>query len=325
MTDVSTALDLHAVLAPLSLFPLAAAMLLLGLLLKGADRIFVARLQRRVGPPLLQPFFDIVKLMSKQSMIPHGAPKTLYLALPLVGACSMLLAVALLPIVGCYTPSAQLGDLIVLLYLLTVPAVVIMLAGSASGSTLGAIGFSREMALMLAYEGPLLLVLVGVAMKTGLAQGQLISFSLMDIVHYQQAHGAFLFDPWMWPLVLTYLSVIPANLGISPFDIPEAESEVLEGPLCEYSGPALALFKIMSTMKTMVVLTLGIVLFMPGDLTGVLALLSYLLKCSVFFLLAKGLLRAAIGRMRIDQAFLFYFKWPEALGVLGLLLVIFKG
>jgi formate hydrogenlyase subunit 4 len=325
MLEVMNTLILKAVLAPLVLFPVAATVLVFGLLLKGADRIVVARLQRRVGPPLLQPFFDILKLMSKQSMVPIGAPRTLFLALPMIGACSMCLAIALVPIVGVYEPNGQFGDLIVLLYLLTVPAIVLMLAGSASGSTFGAIGFSREMSLMLAYEGPLLLVLISVAMKTGLAQGDLITFSLMDIVHYQQDNGSFLFDPWMWPAVLAYLSIIPANLGIPPFDIPEAESEVLEGPLCEYSGPALALFKIMSTMKTMVVLALGIVMFIPGNATGMMALIGFVFKCLILFLLTKSLLRASVGRMRIDQAFLFYFKWPELLGIVGLLLVVFKG
>ena len=132
-----------------------------------------------------------------------------------------------------------------LLYLLTIPAVVLMLAGSASGSPFGAIGFSREMALMLAYEGPLVLVVAAVALRTGIAQGGWVSFSLTEIIAYQQSHGAFLFDPVMWPALLAFLAFYPANLGIIPFDIPEAETEVLEGPLLEYSGPALGLFKVM--------------------------------------------------------------------------------
>lgn len=325
MFEMMNTLELKAILAPLILLPATFSALIFGLLLKGVDRILVARLQRRIGPPLLQPFFDIIKLMQKQSMVPIGAPRKLFLALPLLGACSMFLAIGLVPIPGVYEPSAQFGDLLVLLYLLAIPAIVLMLAGSASGSTFGAIGFSREMSIMLAYEGPLLLVLVSVAIKTGLSQGEFITFSLMDIVQYQQLNGSFLFDPWMWPAVLAYLSFIPANLGIPPFDIPEAESEVLEGPLCEYSGPALALFKIMSTMKTIVVLALGIALFCPGTNTGMWAAVIFVFKCSLFFLLTKSLLRASVGRMRIDQAFLFYFKWPELLGVVGLLLIVLQG
>ncbi|QWA12905.1 NADH-quinone oxidoreductase subunit H [Sodalis ligni] len=317
-------LDFTALFAPLAIFPLGLGALLFGLLLKGVDRIVAARLQRRVGPPLLQPFFDIIKLMRKQTMVPEGAPRGLFLALPAAGAGSMLLAAALIPIAGVYHPAAMLGDLLVLLYLLTIPAVVLMLAGSASGSVYGAIGFSREMALVLAYEGPLLLVLASVAMKTGMAQGGWVTFSLPEIVRYQQQHGAFLLDPWMWPAVATYLLFFPANLGIPPFDIPEAEAEVLEGPLLEYSGPALALFSMMSALKAVVVIGLGITLFFPIGPAGFAGVAVFMLKCLVLFILGKTLLRTAVGRMRIDQAFLFYLKWPELLGVISLVTVIVR-
>lgn len=314
----------NVILAPLAVFPLGLGALVFGLLLKGVDRILAARLQRRVGPPLLQPFFDIAKLMRKDSMVPDGAPRRLFLGLPVIGVGGMLLAAALIPIAGVYQPDGALGDLLVLLYLLTLPAVILMLAGSVSGSVYGAIGFSREMALMLAYEGPLLLVLASVAIKTGLAQGGFVTFSLGDIVRFQQQHGAFLLDPWMWPAVAAYLLFFPANVGIPPFDIPEAEAEVLEGPLLEYSGPALALFKMMSALKTVVVIGLGITLFFPVGPQGIAGLGLFMLKTLVLFVLGKTLLRTAVGRMRIDQAFLFYLKWPELLGVISLLTVIVR-
>nr|WP_318381430.1 complex I subunit 1 family protein [uncultured Enterobacter sp.] len=311
-----------SVFAPLIIFPLGAAALLFGLLLKGIDRIAVARLQRRIGPPLLQPFFDIIKLMRKETLVPEGAPRGLFLALPAVGVGSMLVAIALIPIAGVYQPFTGLGDLLVLLYLLTVPAVVLMLAGSSSGSVFGAIGFSREMALVLAYEGPLLMALAAVAIKTGLAQGGWVSFSLADIVAYQQQHGAFLFDPWMWPALAAYIAFMPANLGVAPFDIPEAESEVLEGPILEYTGPGLALFHLMSALKTLVVVGLGITLFCPNGPSGFAGVVVFLLKCLLVAGICKTLLRATVGRMRIDQAFLFYLKWPELLGVIGLISVL---
>ncbi|GLZ24121.1 hydrogenase [Stutzerimonas stutzeri] len=311
-----------SLLANASVVPLALCALAFGLLLNGIDRMLAARLQRRVGPPLLQPWFDILKLMLKQTMVPAGAPRALFLGLPAVGAASMLLAVAFIPIPGVVRPAAALGDLLILLYLLSIPAVVLMLAGSASGSVYGGIGFSREMSLMLAYEGPLLLVLASVAIRTGTAQGGFASFSLDDIVRQQQEHGAYLLDPWMWPALATYLLFIPANLGIPPFDIPEAESEILEGPLLEYSGPALALFKIMSTLKTVVVIGLGVSLFFPVGPDGLPGLLLFLGKCLLLFSIGKTLLRVSVGRMRIDQAFRFYLKWPELLGVLSLIIVI---
>jgi NADH-quinone oxidoreductase subunit H len=293
------------------LFPGGLFALAFGLALKGLDRRLAARLQGRVGPPLAQPFFDLVKLARKRTMVSDIAAEPVFLGAPLIGAATMLLAAALVPIPGVYTPNPMLGDLLVLLYLLAVPAVVLMVAGSASGSPFGAIGFSREMALMLAYEGPLVLVVAAIALRTG-------SFSLTDIVAYQETHGAFLFDPVMWPALAAFLAFYPANLGIVPFDIPEAETEVLEGPLLEYSGPALGLFKVMSALKAVVVLGLGVALFFPNAPDGAAGLLAHLAKLVVLMLLGVTVLRVSMGRMRIDQAFTFFLKWPLALSALSL-------
>jgi formate hydrogenlyase subunit 4 len=308
--------SLYASIATL-LFPGGLFALALGLALKGLDRRLAARLQARVGPPLAQPLYDLVKLARKRTMVPDIAALPVFLGAPLIGAVSMLLAAALVPIAGVYTPSPVLGDLLVLLYLLTVPAVALMIAGSASGSPFGAIGFSREMAMMLAYEGPLVLVVTAVAMRTGLGQGELISFSLTEIIAYQQSHGAFLFDPVMWPALIAFAAFFPANLGIVPFDIPEAETEVLEGPLLEYSGPALGLFKVMSALKAVVVLGLGVALFFPIAPAGVAGLAVHLVKLVVLMMLGVTVVRVSCGRMRIDQAFRFFLKWPLVLSIIS--------
>jgi NADH-quinone oxidoreductase subunit H len=293
------------------LFPGGLFAIALGLALKGADRRLAARLQGRIGPPLMQPFYDLVKLARKRTMVPDIAAEPVFLGAPLVGAVSMMLGAAMVPIPGVYAPDPILGDLLVLLYLLAVPAVVLMVAGSASGSPFGAIGFSREMALMLAYEGPLVLVVAAVGLRTG-------SFSLTDIVAYQQAHGNLLFDPVMWPALAAFIAFYPANLGIVPFDIPEAETEVLEGPLLEYSGPALGLFKLMSALKAVVVLSLGIALFLPAAPEGALGLVAHLAKLLVLMLLGVTVVRVSMGRMRIDQAFFFFLKWPLVLSLISL-------
>ena len=315
--------DQLAYLLAVLLFPGGLFALAFGLALKGLDRRFAARLQGRIGPPLAQPFYDLVKLARKRTMVPDIAAEPVFLGAPLIGAVSMLLGAALVPISGVYAPDPILGDLLVLLYLLAVPAVVLMIAGSASGSPFGAIGFSREMALMLAYEGPLVLVVAAVAMRTGLGQGEWVSFSLNDIVAYQQAHGAFLFDPVMWPALAAFIAFYPANLGIVPFDIPEAETEVLEGPLLEYSGPALGLFKVMSALKAVVVLGLGVALFFPLAPDGALGMVVHLAKLVVLMLIGVTVVRVSFGRMRIDQAFSFFLKWPLALSLLSLVIVAF--
>jgi NADH-quinone oxidoreductase subunit H len=303
-------------------FPGGLFALVLGLLIKGVDRRVAARLQRRVGPPLLQPFFDLIKLSRKETMIPAQASAVVFRWAPLVGFSAMVLAAAMVPIAGVYQPSAELGDLLVLFYLLAVPAVVLMLAGSASGSPFGAIGFSREMAIMLAYEGPVLLALLSVAICVGVGEGHFISLSLNEIVHYQQVHGPFLLDPWMWPAMVTFLCFFPANLGVLPFDIPEAETEILEGPLLEYSGPSLGLFKMMSAVKCVVVLGLGIALFLPNGPEGIAGLGLFAVKCTLLAVLGVTVVRTAMGRMRIDQAFYFFLKWPALLGITSLVVVL---
>ena len=312
-----------AVLAALLLFPGGLFAFAFGLALKGVDRRVAARLQGRVGPPLLQPFFDLVKLSLKRTMVPEtAASETVFIAAPLVGVVAMLVAAILVPLAGVYAPDPRVGNLIVLLYLLSVPGTVLMVAGSASGSPYGAIGFSREMAIMVAYEATIIFVAAAVALRTGAAEGHWVTFSLADIVRHQQEHGAYLFDPVLWPALAAFALFYPANLGIVPFDIPEAETEVLEGPLLEYSGVALAFFKVMSALKAVVVLGLGIALFLPAPLSGAGAAVAWLLEMLVLMAVGVTAVRVALGRMRIDQAFFFFLKWPLLLSIASVVTVV---
>ena len=157
---------LHLVVFPGGLFALA-----LGLFLKGCDRRVEARLQRRVGPPLIQPFLDLVKLSTKEVIIPTSAVRGAFLAAPVVALGGIAMCAALLPVPGVTDGLPKMGDLPVIFYLFPIPAMAIMLAGSSSGSPYGGIGFSREMIMMLAYEVPLLMIMLTVAMKVGGGSG----------------------------------------------------------------------------------------------------------------------------------------------------------
>lgn len=316
-------LGLNALVFPGGLFAIV-----FGLLLIGIDRKLYARLQRRVGPPLYQPFIDVVKLMQKEVTIPRTSQQTAFRLAPLIGFAGMLTAVVLLPIVGVYSgiegPSA---DLLVLLYLLVTPALSLIIGGSSSSSPFSAVGISREMLVTLFYEIPLLIVLITVAMKAGAFFGEPATFSLNKILAFQLQSGrSLLFDITMLPAFLAYLCCMPAAIGTVPFDIPEAETEIVEGPILEYSGSELILLKMMGGLKMFVLAALGVTLFMPGSADGfwLFQLGWFLIKCVLFLSLSVTLIRALTGRMRIDQAAKFYLKIPTGLALVSLLIAYFQ-
>lgn len=305
----------------LLIFPGGAFALCAGLLFKGLDRKFEARLQRRVGPPVFQPFLDCIKLVTKESMVPETAQRALFYMAPIIGFAGMAVCAALLPIPGVSKGLANMGDMLVYFYLLPLPAVALMVAGSSSSSPYGALGFSREMTIMFAYEIPLLIIVLTIAMLVG--GGASAEFSLNKVILYQWDNGSFALTWQMIPAFIAYLLFLPGTMGVPPFDVPEAETEIIEGPLLEYSGTALALFHLTSALKMMVVLGFGVVMFLPGILPGgiFVNILWFLLKCLLLMFVSITLVKSATGRFRVDQAFAFYLKFPTVLAVISLVLV----
>lgn len=319
--------DLFSGVFSLVIFPGGVFALAFGLFLKGIDRRLVARLQRRVGPPLIQPVLDVLKLCTKEVLIPDVAQRSAFIAAPVAALGGIALCAAYLPIPGVSSGLPLSGDLLVLLYLFPFPAIALMLGGTASGSPYGALGFTREMIMMLAYEVPLLLILMTVALKAGALAGNVAEFSLDAIVALQATHGSFGFNWAMLPALVAWLAFLAATMGVPPFDVPEAETELLEGPLLEYSGVLLALFHLASAVKTVVALGLGVVLFFPGswDIGGpagvVINTCWFMGKCLLFMVLGITMTRARFGRFRIDQALRFFLTWPTGLALVSLLLV----
>lgn len=306
------------------IFPGGFFALIIGLILMGFDRKLAARLQRRVGPPLYQPFIDMVKLWYKETMVPRTAHKTAFQLAPVLGFVGMFATAVLIPIPGVYGGLGQANDLLMLVYLLAIPAVALMVAGSSSSSPFGAIGFSREMTMMMAYEIPLVLVFLTLGLKVGALQGTGVTFSLSKIVSYQLANASLIGDLTLLPAVLALLCFLPGTMGVVPFDIPEAETEIVEGPIVEYSGIGLAFFKAMNAVKLYIVLAMVTALFFPVTLPfgWVINLLWFLLKIGVLMIFAITLVRTATGRMRIDQAFKFYLMGPTIFAAISLILTL---
>lgn len=290
-----------------------------GLLLAGIDRKVLARMQRRIGPSILQPVYDFLKLVGKQTIIPAAANRIAYIFAPILGLAGLVVMSLFIPIFN-FSAFSGSADLIVILYLLTIPAVALIVGGVSSGSPYAKVGVSREMVSMIAYELPLIIVLLAVAKKVG---GSALCFSLQDIVDWQTANGCTLFHWSLVPAALAMLLVIPAEVGTQPFDVAEAETEICEGPLVEYSGLPLGIFKLNGAIKMFIMTSLFTALFLGGLDTGILGLniLILLAICALLTVLCMTLIHAVTARLKIEHLFKFYWTFVAALASLSLVLV----
>lgn len=292
-----------------------------GLLISGIDRKILARMQKRIGPPLIQPFYDFFKLLGKETIIPSAANRKVFLYAPVIGFVSLVATMIIIPVFG-YSAFSFNADLIIVLYLLTIPSVALILGGSASGSPYAGVGISREMVVIMAYELPLVMVLLAVAKKVGGAE---LSFSLSEITLFQQSFGSLITNVSFIPAAIAMLFVIPAEVGLHPFDAAEAETEICEGPLVEYSGSPLALFKLNTSCKLFVMSALFCVLFFGGINTGSVALNVLILVAlsAVITVAFSTLAHAVCARLKIEHLFKFYWSFVSALSLLSLVLVWF--
>ena len=293
-----------------------------GLLLAGIDRKVVARMQKRIGPPILQPFYDFMKLMGKETIIPRAAAKNVFLAAPIIGFVSLVVTALFIPVFG-FSAFSGIADLIVILYLLTIPAVAIIMGGAASGSPYAGVGISREMVAIMSYELPFIIVLLAVAKKVSLGLDSGFTFSMADITQYQIASGALITKWSLIPAAVAMLLVIPAEVGSQPFDIAEAETEICEGPLVEYSGAPLGMFKLNHAIKIFVMTALFSSLFLGGAGTGIVAVdaLLLILICACVTTVCMTLIRAVTARLKVELLFKFYWRIVTGLALLSLILV----
>ncbi|MFH1640722.1 MAG: complex I subunit 1 family protein [Candidatus Omnitrophota bacterium] len=156
----------------------------IGLIAGWIDRKVTARIQWRVGPPWYQNFVDIVKLLGKETIIPEGAAKLTFLLAPFLGLLSTALVATILGVTVRLPLESFVGDLIVVLYLLIIPAISIIMGASSSRNPLASVGASREMKLVLSYELPFILSIIAVIIKSA------GSIQLGSILNYQINFGS---------------------------------------------------------------------------------------------------------------------------------------
>jgi NADH-quinone oxidoreductase subunit H len=285
-----------------------------GLISTWVDRKVSALVQWRVGPPFFQPFYDFFKLWHKELLIPVSARKTGFLFAPFVGVTAVTLSATILGVINLNPEVRFVGDVIVLVYLFLIPPLTLVWGGFASGNPVSALGAGREIKLMMAYELPFIITLAAVLFKVG-------TFSLGEIIEYQQVHGILLQYPSMILAFIISLLVLQAKLGQVPFDIAEAECEIMEGPLLEYSGPPLGMYKLMNAMLYVTVPWFIISLYWGGTSFSGINILWSLIKY-VIILTIVILIKNTNPRVRIDQAIKFFWGWISLIAIAALILMI---
>jgi len=311
---------LETLIALLLAFPLA---FVISLLFDGIDRKLHARMQRRIGPPITQPLYDFVKLFSKERIVPTTASSAIFTVLPPIAAAASILGASILLATLLFGISIG-GDLIVVLYLLAMSSVLVMVGGSSSGNPYGAVGFSRKMSMLIAYEVPLLLSMLSVSLKVN-------SLSHYDVVSAQIMAKSMLAlaFPSMAVATAAFLICIPAVADAVPFDVSEAKTEIVYGPLVEYGGPFLALFKLAKSTSNLALTLLAATLFfyLPAVFGGGASLgLGVSIICLVlalfFWFLTITVPRTIFARLKVGQAFKFYWLVALPLSVIAVLLSV---
>ncbi len=254
---------------------------LLGGLLSGIDRVLTARMQGRVGPPVLQPFYDVFKLLGKEPLAANRRQVAWALGyLVLIMASLVLLGLG--------------GDLLIIVFTMAFAAGSFVLGGFSVRSPYSHIGSQRELLQMLAYEPVLILLALGVYLQTG-------SFMVKDLVHQAQPLLASL------PLVfIALLIVLTIKIRKSPFDLATSHhghQELVKGITTEYSGPYLALIEVTHWYELVLVLGLAALFWTQPLWAGILlALIAFLIELVVDNICA-----------RLTWNFMIKFTWTSGL------------
>lgn len=303
-----------------------------GMLYRGIDRKLVAHMQGRVGPPIVQPFRDVRKLLMKENIIPEGAISWLFNAAPFLALISTGSLLLFIPLFGQPALLGTYGDMILVLYLLIIPSLAFVLGGFASSSPYATVGAQREMIIMMSYEAPLAVVALGIAWRIShvtaanpFLMSTVAEYPIWSLLGPVGVIGALL-------MLFTLIVVTVGEAAKVPFDIAEAETEIAGGLLVEYSGRNLSLFYLSDVIKAFAMSSLVVALFIPYNLSPLLGITStvgggiidglfFLVKVFVVMFFSISLIRAGMARFKISQASTVYVLAMTAVALVGLLLV----
>ncbi len=300
------------------IFPGLLFLTFFGLLAEYVDRKIYARLQNRVGPPWYQPAADFIKLLAKESIIPEEADTTVFKFMPILAITGAGTAFLYIPMWSGHALFSFQGDVIVVLYLLTIPTLTYFLGGWYSRSVYAMIGAVRSLTQLFAYEVPLFMCILAAALLAN-------TWSLSEMTVFYAKHPGF----WVFNLigfVISLLSLL-GKLERTPFDIPEAETEIVAGCFTEYSGGFLAFFRMALDIELVVGSALMAAVFMPFWFTSspAIGFLIFFLK-TLFMVALVSLAHAVFARLRLDQMINLCWKYFAPLAFLQILMnLLLKG
>jgi NADH-quinone oxidoreductase subunit H len=278
--------------------------LVIGFLFLGLSRKIMARIHWRYGPPLVQPVIDVIRLFYQKS-VSHGRLFDLGLLLSLAGSVVVILFLPL----GGLCPLSPGGGLLVILYVMLLMPLGMALSGGQGANPNISIGISRQLILSLGYEVPFLMVLLAVMTEYR-------TISIVEVVTIQQGSSWSIASFPLFLSGISYFLILPAMLGVRPFDMASAPQEISSGPMVEYGGKYLAL----ATIKHALALFINIALFVNLFLGGAGNPGIFVVKMLAVFVVGL-FIHAAFPRLRIEQAIKYLWRWPTALAFVGLVIV----
>ena len=273
---------------------------IIGIFFLGLQRKIIARIHRRYGPPIYQPVIDIIKLFN-QKTISHGRLFDVGIILSLAGSIVLILFIPF----GGIAPLSGSGDFLVVLYLMLLAPLGIALSGGEAANPNISIGISRKMMLSLGYEVPLIFSILAV----------MTYYKTTSLVEITKAQQHLLWGGIYLPLpAIAYFMILPAMLGLRPFDVVSAPQEISSGPSVEYGGKYLALATIEHAFHIFIAISLFVNLFLGGGNP-----FTFFIKMLVVFLVCL-FIHAVFPRFRLDQAIRYCWRWPAILALAGLII-----